>query len=226
MMQRLANPLAADRPAAAGQTATMTWEGTSWGFQALDGLPDVAESAEYAPPSGVGVGVPLLSTGQTATGYGHTLLDSLAWLWAGQEAAPIAGRRRALTAYETEVQDALVDRRDAAIRLQQVLADDLAQFEGGRAAVQAGHAVDMLDASTGGASRRTVTDAVAEFERARHRFRLALVAVGVDNGMSGADIGAALTVSRQLASRYLQEARDKWPELRPPTTARGRRRRP
>ena len=77
-----------------------------------------------------------------------------------------------------------------------------------------GRAIDGLDPDVGGAVRRTVSDAMAGFEAARHRFRLALVAVAVDNGYSTARIGEAFAFSRQLASRYLKEAREEWPELR------------
>ena len=223
-MKRLATSLRTDRPAADEQVATLTWDAASWGFTALDGLPDLEESVGYAPPSAAAPDTPRLSTGVVPPGFDQELLESLTRLWAGHGDAPVIGRPRALTTYETELLDALVDRRDAAVRLQQVLADDVAQFEGGGAAIRSGRAVDLLDASIGGASRRTVTDAVAEFECARHRFRLALVAVGVDNGLSGTDIGTALAFSRQLASRYLLEARAKWPGLREPVTRRGRRR--
>jgi hypothetical protein len=222
-MRRVATSLRTDRPMADDQAVAPTWDAAAWGFTALDGLPDLEESAGYAPPD-ARPDPPRLSTGVVAPGFDDELRDSLARLWAAHGDTPVVGRPRALTAYEAEVLDALVDRRDAAIRLQQVLADDIAQFEVGGAAVRDGRAVEFLDASIGGAARRTVTDAVAEFESARHRFRLALVAVGVDNGLSGTDIGTALAFSRQLASRYLQEARTKWPELREPVTRRGRRR--
>jgi hypothetical protein len=56
-----------------------------------------------------------------------------------------------------------------------------------------------------------MSDAIAGFETARHRFRLALIAVAVDNGMSASRIGDAFAFSRQLASRYLKEAQEKWP---------------
>jgi len=82
----------------------------------------------------------------------------------------------------------------------------------------------FLDASIRGRGPSTVTDAVAEFESARHRFRLALVAVGVDKRAVGTDIGTALAFFAAAGSRYLQEARTKWPELREPVHPEGRRR--
>jgi hypothetical protein len=54
--------------------------------------------------------------------------------------------------------------------------------------------------------RRQVTEAIEEFEAARHRLRLALFAVGKEEGASISEIGRALGVSRQLASRLAAEA--------------------
>ena len=196
----------------------------SWGFTALDGLPDLGESAGHAPPQWPAMDRPTAVHRTTGAGLrrGAPCLPGPA-LGGARGACPSPAEGD-LTRYEAELLDALVDRRDAAIRLRQVLADDLAQFEdAGRRPSGPVVPSTCSTSSIGGAARRTVTDAVAEFECARHRFRLALVAVGVDNGMSGADIGAALAFSRQLASRYLQEARGKWPELREPATRRGRR---
>ena len=61
---------------------------------------------------------------------------------------------------------------------------------------------------------------MSEFESARHRFRLAMVAVSLDDGMNAAQIGQAFAFSRQLASRYLKEARERWPELAEPADRR------
>ena len=99
------------------------------------------------------------------------------------------------------------------VRLQQVLVDDVAGYECGIEGVRAGLVLELMVPQVGGAARRTVSEAVSEFEASRHRFRLALVAVALDNGMVAAEIGTAFAFSRQLASRYLKEARDTWPEL-------------
>lgn len=130
----------------------------------------------------------------------------------GRGTGQLNGGRR-LTAYEREVVEAMTARRDAVIRLQQVLADDVAQFEVGIDCVLAGLVMNMMVPHVGGTARRTMSDAMSEFEATRHRFRLALVAVAIDNGMSAAQIGEAFAFSRQLASRYLKEAREKWPDL-------------
>ena len=121
--------------------------------------------------------------------------------------------RPELSVYEVEVCAAMTARRDAALRLQEILADDVAGYCGGMTTVQAGLVMEYLAPSIGGTARQNVSDGVAEFESTRHRFRLALVAVALDNGMSAVQIGEAFAFSRQLASRYLKEARAKWPGL-------------
>jgi hypothetical protein len=57
--------------------------------------------------------------------------------------------------------------------------------------------------------RVDLTDALAEFERARHQVRLALFAfLGLEQDTSTAEIGRSLGFSRQLASRLAQEAKE------------------
>ncbi len=120
---------------------------------------------------------------------------------------------RELTEYEAEVVDTMRARRDAALHLMEVLAEDVADYDEFRAAVERGDAMSILEPPNSGRIRQAVSEAVIEFEAARHRFRLALVAVAVDNGMHAREIGDSFAFSRQLASRYLKEARDKWPGL-------------
>jgi hypothetical protein len=65
-----------------------------------------------------------------------------------------------------------------------------------------------LDASRGTAipaGRRQVTEGIEEFEAARHQLRLALFAVGKDEGATISDVGRVLGISRQLASRLAAE---------------------
>jgi len=120
---------------------------------------------------------------------------------------------RALTPYELEVGEAMTARRDAALRLRDVLDADVAGYEDGMATVLAGRSREILVPTAAGQIRQVVSDAIGAFEAARHRFRLALVVVAVDNGMNAREIGDAFGFSRQLASRYLREARSKWPDL-------------
>jgi len=54
--------------------------------------------------------------------------------------------------------------------------------------------------------RAGVTDAIRGFEAARHRVRLLLVAIEVDEGRSIGEIARSWGVSRQLASRWVQES--------------------
>jgi hypothetical protein len=118
-----------------------------------------------------------------------------------------------LTPYEQEVGAAMTARRDAALRLRRALDHDLEGYDMGMEAVRMGRSMQILVTNSAGRVRQDMSDAVNEFEAARHRFRLALVAVALDNGLSARQIGDAFTFSRQLASRYLKEARAKWPAL-------------
>lgn len=122
---------------------------------------------------------------------------------------------RELNQYEIEVGEALAARRDTAERLVAVLTVDLSRFDEVMTAIDSGRAMDILGPAGVGQVRQAVSDAIVEFESARHRFRLALVALAVDNGMNARRIAEAFAFSRQLASRYLKEARLKWPELNP-----------
>jgi hypothetical protein len=189
-----------------------------WGFFAIDGLPDPGD----APPDGAEwlarFDLPRLSSGDVAAGLSLDVKEELARRKLVLEAV---GRRRvercreprALTVYELEAAEAMTARRDAAVNLQTVLADDIAEFDGGMAAILAGLAKEMLVPAVGGSIRRRVSDAMNELEAARHRFRLALVAVAIDNGMNAGQVGEAFGFSRQLAGRYLKEARTRWPAL-------------
>jgi hypothetical protein len=54
--------------------------------------------------------------------------------------------------------------------------------------------------------RAAVTDAIKGFESTRHRVRLDLVGMSLDDGMTIAEIARSWGVSRQLASRWVQGA--------------------
>jgi hypothetical protein len=56
--------------------------------------------------------------------------------------------------------------------------------------------------------RQELTDALDEFERCRHRTRLALTRAGLDEGMTIGELGRAWGFSRQLAARYAREAEE------------------
>lgn len=54
--------------------------------------------------------------------------------------------------------------------------------------------------------RSAVSDAIRGFEAARHRVRLLLVAIEVEEGGSIGEVAKSWGVSRQLASRWVQES--------------------
>jgi len=53
--------------------------------------------------------------------------------------------------------------------------------------------------------RRTITEALGEFEDSRHQMRVALFDLCQEEGASASDIGRALGISRQLASRIASQ---------------------
>ena len=122
---------------------------------------------------------------------------------------------RDLTQYEIEVGEAMTVRRDAARRLWDLLAEDMRGYGDGMVAVREGRAMDIFAPRSAGEVRQRMSDAVNEFEATRHGFRLAMVAMAVDNGRTIRQIAETFMFSRQLASRYLKEARTRWPDLQP-----------
>ena len=64
----------------------------------------------------------------------------------------------------------------------------------------------MLPAIQADTWRSAVTDAIRGFEAARHRVRLLLVAIEVEEGLSIGEVAKSWGVSRQLASRWVQES--------------------
>lgn len=53
--------------------------------------------------------------------------------------------------------------------------------------------------------RPALSDSIRSFERCRHQARLALIAVGLSEGMGAAEVGELWGITRQLVSRYLRE---------------------
>jgi len=68
------------------------------------------------------------------------------------------------------------------------------------------HLVSALESLQGPVRRSEVTEALEEFEAARHRVRLAMFALAKEQGASFRDVARALGISRQLASRLAAEA--------------------
>jgi hypothetical protein len=216
-VKRLGGTLAGNRPTAPGAPDLVTGD-AAWGFHAIDGLPDVQE----VPGGGRTRRSSYRFHGGGTAGLPATVVQELD-RYRDRQRAPGRGMQRTLTVYELAVADALTERRDAGLRLAAVLADDLSAYDRTMTGVLMGRAFEGLDPAVSGVARRTLSDVTTEFETARHRLRLALVAVAVDNGMSTAQIGEAFAFSRQLASRYVNEARDEWPGLRPAASSRRRR---
>ncbi len=90
--------------------------------------------------------------------------------------------------------------REKLERYEQAMFDFKAGIDNGDAVLRA------TDAATIPGGRKTVTPAIDEFEAARHQLRLALFSVGREEGASISDVGRALGISRQLASRLAAEA--------------------
>jgi hypothetical protein len=55
-------------------------------------------------------------------------------------------------------------------------------------------------------ARRELTEALKEFEHQRHRTRVSIISAQLAQGDSIADVGRSWGFSRQLASKYAQEA--------------------
>ena len=68
------------------------------------------------------------------------------------------------------------------------------------------HLVPALQSLGGPVRRSEVTDALDEFEAARHRVRLAMFALAKEQGARVSDVARALGISRQLASRLAAES--------------------
>ena len=66
--------------------------------------------------------------------------------------------------------------------------------------------VQALESLHGPVRRSEVTEALEEFEAARHRVRLAMFALAKEQGSSFSEVARALGISRQLASRLAAEA--------------------
>lgn len=225
-MRRIATALHDERPATDdAPVAVARPDETTWGFQAIDGLPDLEAAPSYGRPREGFDGPPTPGPWAGAAGYDDDVKVRLTRIWrlareveADYQTSSGFGGGRELSVYEVEVTRAMTVRRVASSRLQRMLADDDCAYEGAMETVQAGLVMELMVPTVGGTVRRTLSDAMSDFESARHRVRVALVAVALDNGMTSAETGEAFCFSRQLASRYVKEARQKWPELDAPST--------
>ena len=68
---------------------------------------------------------------------------------------------------------------------------------------------DILERTDAGTRREALTAQLHVFEAKRHELRLSLSAAGRQEEMTIGQLGRALKMSRQLASRYAREAEDR-----------------
>ncbi len=66
-----------------------------------------------------------------------------------------------------------------------------------------------LEACSPVETRHTMNTALRGVEAARHKLRLRIFELGLDQGLTIANLGRIFGFSRQLASRYAREARSK-----------------
>jgi hypothetical protein len=99
----------------------------------------------------------------------------------------------------SELSEATASLREVLLRYDKVSAKVAARVGDG------GHLVTVLQSLGGPVRRSEVTEALQEFEAARHRVRLAMVALAKEQGSSLSDVARALGISRQLASRLAAE---------------------
>ena len=57
-------------------------------------------------------------------------------------------------------------------------------------------------------TRQSINDALKAVEEARHRMRLHIFEIGLQEGLSIGELGRIFGFSRQLAARYAKEARE------------------
>jgi len=111
----------------------------------------------------------------------------------------------------TPAEQRLADKMQALIEVTEEVRQTLLAYEMVSAEVVAlvrdGHTLaSALEALQGPIRRRTVTEAMASFEAARHEVRLAMFALGRENGTSMSELGRQLGISRQLAARLARES--------------------
>jgi len=100
----------------------------------------------------------------------------------------------------TELIESAKSLRSVLVRFERVLGNMSRLVEGGMPAVEA------LDHLGGPRLRPETTEALDRFTDARHNARVALFALGVEQGTSLSEMARAFDISRQLASRLAGEA--------------------
>ncbi len=109
-------------------------------------------------------------------------------------------KSKRLQANIAELVDCSAQLRQLLQRYESDLTTVAASFEEGAPALVATNSADLPLA------RRQVTEGIEKFEATRHRLRLELFTLAMDEGASISAVGRVLGVSRQLASRLAAEA--------------------
>jgi uncharacterized Fe-S center protein len=88
------------------------------------------------------------------------------------------------------------------LRYNKVTTDLISRIERGDPMVEA------IQGVKGATVRPVVTEAMEVFEAARHRARVAMLALALEQGATQSEVGRALGISRQLAARLAAEVED------------------
>ncbi|HXW35923.1 MAG TPA: hypothetical protein VEJ87_15215 [Acidimicrobiales bacterium] len=112
-------------------------------------------------------------------------------------------KRRQLVRRITELNESSALLRERLRRYEKTMVVIARRLENGELAIAASQGTAIPS------QRRQVTEAIEDFEAARHNLRLALFALGKEEGASISEIGRVLGISRQLASRLATEAADR-----------------
>ena len=110
--------------------------------------------------------------------------------------------RKSLVLRIRRLNDTSAELRSSLQRYERTMARIADRLEEGDAAIAAASGTSIPS------ERRQVTEAIEEFEAARHQLRLALMVAGRAEGASIAEVGRVLGISRQLAARLAAEAAD------------------
>jgi response regulator of citrate/malate metabolism len=74
---------------------------------------------------------------------------------------------------------------------------------------------DTLEIIAAASTRADLNGALSGLEHARHQARLAMVAGGIEEGLSMSELARKMGFSRQLAARYTKEVADRRSESAP-----------
>lgn len=123
-------------------------------------------------------------------------------------AAKIEGERStAMSSKRTQLVDELSQLSECTESLREVLLHYKNTNRGLAARIDDGDLIfAALHALRGPIRRRELTEVLEEFEKARHRARVAMFALAQEQGTNISALGRALGISRQLASRLASEA--------------------